>query len=200
MQQVNLFLPEFVPAPARLGLRAVGMAALAMIMLIILISLFLLKQLNEARAVTSELNQKNQAITEAITRTQGDRQAQIDAAARKEGLQKQLELQRQLLADLEQRAQVDVRGFSPLLDALARTPMSQSWLTEIDMRGQQFLLKGETTNAKMLPDWIAALQQNDYLRNKSMSYLQIQPVEQKPGVLQFELGDRLDGAQDDESR
>lgn len=198
MQQVNLFSPEFVPSPARLGLRTVALSGLAMIGLIFFIAVFQFQRLQDTRSTTQQLTERNQQIMTAITQTQGDRQAQLTAAERKKGLQVQLELQQQLLADLEKRASLDTKGYSPLLEALARVPMKQSWLTEISVQGQQIRLTGETTNAKQIPDWIEALQQSTYLQQKRFAYLQIKPVDNKPGVLAFELGDLTDGVTEHE--
>lgn len=189
MQQVNLYLPEFAPSESKLTLRTLMLANLSMLILLLFVAIFLFQRLSETRKITAEYYRSGEQIIESIVQVKGDRQAQLDAAARKEGLKTQIELQSHLLADLQSRANKVQRGFSPVFHDLALVSQPHAWLTHIQIDGSSVKLNGETTNAKVLPEWIAALQATQALQGKRFAYLKVSPIAEKIGVLSFELSE-----------
>jgi Tfp pilus assembly protein PilN len=189
VQQVDLFLPEFIPSRPRLNLHSLALCALAALVLLALVGSYLYQRLRLARAETAELHAESLRIGESIRELHGDREAQLAAAGQKAGLQQQLQRQRELLADLEQRERRPDAGFSPVLIALSDAARREVWLTGIRLEDRMLTLEGETHAPQTLPDWLARLQQQDAIQARRFSQLTLAPIADKPGLLRFTLAE-----------
>ncbi len=187
MQQINLFLPEFVPTPQRFNLRALMQWLIALLVLLMLIGLFLAQQLRTARHDTEQAREKQNAVITAISQTHGDQEAQTQMAAKRAELEAQLARRQALLTDLQQREQRQTVGFAPLLQTLATHHDKRLWLTHIEVEQGQIALAGETLSAAAVPTWLGQLQTLAPIQGQRFGGLSLSRIEDKPGVLAFRV-------------
>ncbi|NQD37302.1 hypothetical protein HPT27_09705 [Permianibacter sp. IMCC34836] len=187
MQQINLFLAEFAPAPQRLTLRTLLRLLIGLLLVLVLIGAFLAQQLYRERDRSAQGRTELDGVIAAISQSHGNQQAQQNVAARLAQLRLQLTEQQALLADLQQREARQTTGFAPLLQTLAQEHDSRLWLTHIAAKNGRLQLAGETLNAAAVPSWLGKLQTTAPLQGQRFAGLSISRVDSKPGVLAFRL-------------
>lgn len=187
MQQVNLFLAEFAPAPQRLTLRTLLRLLIGLLLVLALVAAFLGQQLYRERERSAQTRTGLDGVIAAISQSHGNQQAEQNVATRLAQLRAQLTERQALLTDLQEREARQTTGFAPLLQILAQEHDSRLWLTHIATKNGRLQLSGETLNAAAVPSWLGKLQATAPIQGQRFAGLSISRVDSKPGVLAFSL-------------
>ena len=187
MQQINLFVADFAPAPQRFGLHTVVRASVGLLLLLFLIGAFLFQQVHGERRARVELSGKLDEVIQRIRQSQGNEKARQEIGLQLQQLRAQIAVRQSLLTDLQRREARQTLGFAPLLQTLAREHDSRLWLTHIGWHNGQLQLTGETLSAAAVPIWLGRLQNAPPITGLRFDGMQLSRIDDKPGVLAFQL-------------
>lgn len=195
MQQINLYLPEF--QPNREPLRAIHMlwAGLALIILLILFSIYsnhqsklLEQQLSSEKAAQQNMLTQLQAIS-AKKPTQTS--AQLDAEIAQ--LQKNLQRHIQILSMISHQDLGNDKGFSAQVSALGQASLNTISIDSFSLQrgGKYAEFKGLTRSADQIPLYLQRLRKDPAFAEVGFGVLAIERDTQS-GLLKFDLAKAKD--------
>ena len=195
MQQINLYLPEF--RPNREPVRAIHMlwAGLALIVLLILFSIYsnhqyklLEQQLAEEKAAQQNMLTQLQAIS---AKKPAQTSAQLDAKV--EQLQKNLQRHIQILNMISHQDLGNDKGFSAQVGALGQASLNTMSLESFSLQrgGKYAELKGLTRSADQIPLYLQRLRKDPAFSDVGFGVLTMERDAQS-GLLKFSLAKAKD--------
>ena len=189
-QEINLFQPMFRRQKK----------VFSTVTMLQIVALFVVVQgaLYAAQAYTlkpfeRELARTGQDVARLRTQLQ-----KLQRQSEPEGVDKLLEAEvARQTRELGQRRQVqeilktgafgNTRGFSVILEALARRHMDGTWITRVSIEngGEKFGFEGGTVSSELVPAYIQRLAQEPALAGISFNVLEVLRLEGTPNELQF---------------
>ncbi len=163
-QQVNLYTDDFRPRRELLSLDQLAIAAVAILVLLLGLSLYLnfaLARAEERRDEVSERvsseEQQVQDLTEELERRQEDE----GLRERVDRLEQRVRDRRDLLERADEVAQATSEGFTPYLQGLSRQSEEGLWLTGIRVNLVQgrLQLRGRTLSGDRVPEYLQRLRE-----------------------------------------
>lgn len=79
------------------------------------------------------------------------------------------------------------QGFAPVLEALARHPLSGLWLTGLHLQDNEIELRGITLDPELVPQYLALLAEDTALSKWTLAVVQIERDSEVAGRLRFTL-------------
>jgi len=187
-QFVNLYTNDLRPKKEVLPLKQVGI--LSVISLIAIVAIIvslntqntrLEKEANTIKSEQTKLQENVKMLSQVLLERRAD-----------DALKQQLELLKQqkssftrLLAKLTKDKETKSARFSDFMEALAEIDLSNVWLSEFQLTGEQLDIVGYLANEKDLSDWLAKFNQQPLLRGRDFSKMRVSQQENKSWL--FEL-------------
>lgn len=192
MQQVNLYSEILKQQQQQSGIKLVIAALLALALLCVIFSAFLLwnikKTETELNLAKQTLSQQQAQVNELLSK-RSSQEPNIQLIAEIEQWQNNVNEAAQALQMLAGREAVLLRGFSFYLQALAIQSNPDVWLTEIHIDGQkeEVRLKGSTFKPQQIPQTLQQLQNNSALKGLTFAKLVMQQSPKVAGQMDFTL-------------
>jgi hypothetical protein len=97
-------------------------------------------------------------------------------------VEQQLRRRGELAQEMKTSVGRNVRGFSPVLSALARQTMHGVWLTGIEIgdKSSDLVIRGRALNAELIPAYVRSLRREEAFAGRSLSSLQVTAKEEAP--------------------
>jgi len=106
-------------------------------------------------------------------------------------LEQDMDTQRQLVSQIQSLSTLKNKSFSQLFDAFSSSYKPQLWLTSFTVNEGDLTIKGEFSTPKVLPNWIASLNQSSFFSGQEFNEAL---VERDDDVLVFELTSQIDAS------
>ena len=166
----------------------VGLVALTMLVIFAALVVNNNKQSEQLQILSAQQSQ----IEDSLTQLQQERDRQLRDTSLDEEiarLQPQIRFRRQLLGSIDPDM-IASRNFSAQLSGLARQHFEGLWFTDIGVHkgGKQLSLAGMSRKAEYVPRYLRSLAAEQVFSGLHFRVLRIREPEEKPGILQFELG------------
>ncbi len=193
MQQVNLYGETLKHQQQQSGIQLVAMALSALVLLFVLISAYLLWDINTTE---SELKQaqllldQQQAHLNELSAKRSSHETNAQLVKEIEQWQNNVNEAAQAIQMLaSKRSSVLSKGFSYYLKAFAIQPNPEVWLTAIHINGQDegIVLEGSTFKPKQIPQTLQRLQNKPALKGLTFAKLVMQQSDKVPGQMDFRL-------------
>lgn len=191
-QQINLcqdvLFEKKLPLNARLILGILG----SVVAIFYCVSvLFMWQQSNREAAISSLQKEKTRLSAGLQVYRLQNPPKQKDPQVARELEQMRSELAgRKPLLDYFDRIQPGMsRGFSPVIDGLARNTYKGVWLTHIVLNSadQKILLAGSAARAELIPAYLQYLSDNQVLQGQNFASLTLERLEEKANQVNFRL-------------
>ena len=107
-------------------------------------------------------------------------------------LNRELDRRRAISRALEKHSLENSRGFSDLLESLARQHVQGTWLTHVSIAdgGESFSFAGHTWSSELVPAYIRQLSEEKPFKGLAFNVLEMQRGEEGKGDLLFEVRTR----------
>lgn len=163
------------PWSARMGLRLLGMVAVAGLSIGVGVSLWASHATTRAQQVEAELAQLQRSVTEPQA---GHVTRELEDLQRKEAVQSQLR------AVLQGNVSATSMGYSDLLVSLGRQTQPGLWITGLKVRGdgRDLELSGRMTNPGLLPAYLRRLEREDRFRSRRFAQIEMRDVAADQGA------------------
>jgi hypothetical protein len=177
-QQINLFDPRFRLERPHFCAATMGLAVLAVSLLMSGIAALYAVQNRAMAATLAQTEQRVVSLREQMTRfardvgEQGRSTALTDELVR---IEEQLRTRRGLLKGIQGGATASVEGFSPYLTALARQTMPGVWLTgvEVSAASGELVLRGRVSDSELMPTYIQRLNREPLFQGRAVRELRL---------------------------
>ncbi len=193
MQQINFYLPEF--QPNREPFRSSQILVLLLISVILLIAVTV-KTSSDNKRMEKNLDQENiqtQTLKSQLQQfvTSKKQVNIVDLDNKIFMIKSDIARRQQLLQLISYQSLGNDQGFSTQLEAMAKHSNSGISLEifSIKQGGNYVELVGKTTSADKLPAYIHSLKSEEYFHNVSFGVLEIEPLKDRSGYLQFVLAE-----------
>lgn len=197
-QQINLFQPVFRREAKVFSARALAQVLVLALILAVAGSALLQLQLGRHSAtrdlLAGQYNSLDSQLQVLETRADPAELAAFDA--RIQALETRLADGTAELADLQTQLLAHDAGFAALLEALARHPQQDLWLTAIRVQDGELELAGITLDPERLPAYLAELNTDPTLTRWALTTVQLERQAEQPSQLRFVL--RSPGAAQDD--
>ncbi len=196
-QRINFYQDIFRKPEIRFPLQQ--MLAVWALVLVVLAMVTLVDYVRvQSKRVQVEKLQTSQARMETAVQQLGDQLAKrvIDPALQRQEADLRAALQGKLefLGALQRQGDTHQMHFSGVLDGLAQRDSGSLWLTRIQLRspGPELTLDGLTTEAKAVPDYLAALHQASVFSGMEFRMLNVERQQERGRYLTFSVSTRHD--------
>ncbi len=188
-QQINLLNPELRPKVEFLTLNNVALLSSFVLVAVMLAGAWAQQKVGMARDQVSTQERQLKAAQAQLGQLVAMQASRRPSAA----LEQQLAQTRQLLTDKQEVLRIlesgtigRAEGFSPFMEALARSVPEGLWLTGFDVHSgsQQLRIEGRMNAESLLPRFVQQMNLDPRLQGKGLSALQIQqhvPQPRAPG-------------------
>ena len=194
-QQINLFQPVFRREAKVFSARTLAqILAIALVLIVAGVAMLEL-QLSRHAATRDLLANQYRALDTQLQALEGQADSGELAAldARTEELELRLADGATELTEIQGLMVARSQGFAPVLEALARYPLTGLWLTEVRLQGNELELHGIALDPELVPRYLALLDEDATLARWTLAMVQIERDTDVPGRLRFTLrsGDAL---------
>ena len=193
MQRINLYQEEFRPRSDPTDAAHLAVWLLLAIVVLAVVSAGLAWRAQVAEQELAAAESRREAAEARLTALQRQleaaREQQEEPHARVRQLRAELAAKNRLLQYLESGPLAERRGFSPLLDGLARRIVDGVWLRRIELTrgGVGLRLEGSATEPGQVPELMAALGEAEAFRGRSFRTLEMMRPAEADWRLDFVL-------------
>jgi len=186
-QQINLLNPELRPKADLLTLNNLALLASLVLVVVMLAGAWGQQKLSAAREWVSTQERQLKEAQAQLGQLVAMQASRRPSAA----LEQQLAQTRQLLTDKQEVLRIlesgvigSAEGFSPFMEALARSVPEGLWLTGFDVLSgnQQLRIEGRMNAESLLPRFVQQMNLHPRLQGKGLSALQIQQHVPQPAA------------------
>lgn len=188
-QQINLFQPVFRREAKVFSARTLAqILAIALVLIVAGVAMLEL-QLSRHAATRDLLATQYRALDTQLQALEGQADSGELAAldARTEELELRLADGATELTEIQGLMLARSQGFAPVLEALARYPLSGLWLTGLQLQGNELELHGIALDPELVPRYLALLDEDTTLARWTLAMVQIERDTEVPGRLRFTL-------------
>jgi len=192
MQQVNLYIEELRPKREWLTLNNLCFAALALLVLLSGVSVWLSAGQSNLQAdlaqKQTQLDGLHQTVSELAARAEQQKQDESLVRAN-ERLKAKVEARENMLGLLGSVSLSGTEGFSNYLIGLARHKQKDVWLSQISISGagKSMLMAGTTKDASRIPEYLGALTQESSFLGRSFEVFDVSTQEKDDALMDFRL-------------
>jgi Tfp pilus assembly protein PilN len=189
--RINLYLPEFKPPKELLSIARIAMLTLAVMVVMILWVLYARNEVSVQQKKNQELVEKLNSATEEMTlfqRAVSERSSGEQLEAELERAKIRYESKRKLADVLSQMKTNTGHNYSSLLMELAQVGSSNIAIESVSANGRVVTIKGKTTDATAVADFVENFKRLDYLHSLSFASVNVGTESaDHSGLLNFSL-------------
>lgn len=189
MQQINLYLPEFHPRKEILSFPQMLMAIGGIVLLFVAYGMWqssnlsiIEQQIAQEKNMLEPLRVQQKELDKLLANRPDEKRVDSDI----ESLQNEVDLKSKALEVLKGSDISASKGFSLLLEELARNKNKNIWFTDITVKNDVLLIKGQTLDPKLISEWIESTEKQQAL-GRQFAAIDIQRNENNSRVFEFEL-------------
>lgn len=188
-QQINLFQPVFRREAKVFSARTLAqILAIALVLIVAGVAMLEL-QLTRHAATRDLLDNQYRALNTQlqVLEAQADSGELAALDARTGELENRLADGATELTEIQGLMLERSHGFAPVLEALARYPLTGLWLTAVRLQGNELELQGLSLDPELVPRYLAMLAEDATLARWTLAMVQIERDTEVPGRLRFTL-------------
>ena len=196
-QRINFYQDSFRKPEIRFPLSQMVGVWVLILVLLLMVTLVDFVRIQSQRGNVEKLQASQVRMEGAVKQLQEQLDKRVtDPALQKHeaDLRNMLQGKLQFLAALKQQGDTHQIHFSSVLEGLAQRDIGRLWLTRIQLRspGPELSLDGLTTEAKAVPDYLAALHQESVFGGMEFRTLNVERQQERSRYLTFSVSTRHD--------
>lgn len=191
--RVNLYLPEFKPPKEILTLTRVILITLAVLAVMIAWTVYSRDQLAQQQRKNQELTDRQITLSDEVLQIQqriAARNSSEELATMLERAKQRYEAKLRLAGVLASMKEGTDARYSALLMAIAQVSSSRMAIESITANGRTVSIKGKTTDAAAVAEFLDSFKRLEALRGLSFESVEVKAPEEGSGLMSFSLSGR----------
>ena len=173
--RINLYLDELKPKKEYLTLNNVAFSWLALIVVLVAVSGFLMFLESSSKQQVAQLQATLDVTKKQLQQTQEALQRKQDKSPLMRRIDKQkqeLSQKQRLLFIMEDKSEQAEFDYAEVMTDLAANGHGDVWLTAFHFVGHDITISGAATHGSAIPVWLNGLKDSDYFVDKAFSLLE----------------------------